>query len=255
MKKKAIIDWNPTSDPVLKKGEVEVHHKIHTQMHEKDMFNEKPARIKLLMQGEKFTGTVMEGSVLDIGCGNGYSSINLLKNRKGINMMHSMECNLPAVDQLIRTNYTRNKIDPKRYELILGSFNNIRNKNFYNYITALGVIHHSGNLLKTMKSIYSALKPGGFFIAHEPYMKSFTPNSVYIKKEDNIKKVQGMVTMKESERDDHFFRQCEYLTAFHHSGFDIVKFHKVGSKGNIQNAVMVLQKPVNPPKKVPHSWL
>jgi hypothetical protein len=70
-----------------------------------------------------------------------------------------------------------------------------------------------------------------------------------------MKKVQGKIWIKESERDDHFFRQCEYLTAFHHSGFDIVKFHQVASKGNIHNAVMVLQKPENPPQKIPHIWI
>lgn len=252
MATKEIINWNPKQDPLTKKGEIALHEKIHKIKFERGDFTSRPDRISFVERAESLVGDTIKGNVLDIGCGNGYASVYFAKNRDC--KMYSMECDVSAVDLLVRENYKRNGIDQSKYELVLGSFNQIPLKNHFEWVISLGAIHHSGNLIATMESIYSCLSPGGYFIAHEPYMDSFTPNSLYVKKEGNIKNVQGIVEIKESERDDHFFRHCEYLTSFHHSGFDVIKFEEVKDEGDIKNGLIILRKPKSDYNKIPHKW-
>lgn len=249
---KKYINWEPKKDIYLKEGEVSLHETIHKTWYDNKNFSSKQNRIDYILRAEKEIDSSISGNVLDIGCGNGYSSIFIAKNRN-INQVHSLECDINAVDKLIRGNFQYNNIPEDKYELVLGSFNDIKNKNYYNFVISLGAIHHSGNLFQTMKEINSSLLYGGYFIAHEPYMDSLTSNAVYLDKEDNIKNVQGLVNIKESERDDHFFRQCEYLTAFHHSGFEIVRWIELDDPNKkIKNAIMILKKQNY--KHIPHCW-
>ena len=252
---KQIINWMPESDPYTKKGEIEVHSIIHDIMskdgHHK--FKSKQNRINILEQAEKVIDKRISGNVLDIGCGNGYASIFLAKNRP-IDVVHSMECNVPAIDGLVRNHFVQAGVDDNKYDLVLGSFNDIKMKQFYNYVVSLGALHHSSNLLKTLSEIYSSLQCGGYLIAHEPYMSSFTPNKKYLQKDSTSKKVQGLVDWKESNRDDHFFRECEWLTAFHHAGFNIVCFERESKDDDILNAIIVLQKPHKELEYIPHKW-
>ena len=254
---KEIINWNIDDDVYTKKSEIKLHfdlHSIRASQGGWESVNE--FRLKSLKKAEEIIGKNFSGQVLEIGAGNGYASVDIAK-RKGVVQVHSLECNKAALDKLIRRNYQKNNILEEKYELILGSFNDIQNKNHYDFIVALGTIHHSGNLLKTMESIFSALKPEGFFIAQEPYMDSCTPNSHYINKRSQVKKVQGLIEVKESDRDDHFFRICEYQTAFHHAGFDInflKKRESGGESAKVFNFLTVLQKPKASVSLIPHKW-
>tara|TARA_Y100000593_G_scaffold45669_2_gene86832 strand:- start:3531 stop:4292 length:762 start_codon:yes stop_codon:yes gene_type:complete len=250
---KPYINWKPEEDQYLRSGERLLHEQIHDIKYSNNEFKHHPDRLKYLRLGEEMAGQTISGTVLDIGCGNGYSSVHICKTRD-IEQIHTMECDVPAVDKLIRANFNNNNIPEELYELILGSFNKIPNKEYYDFVISLGAIHHSSNLLVTMREIYGCLKPGGFFIAHEPYLADTTQNSVYVEKSREFKKVQGLIEIQESERDDHFFRKCEYMTAFYHSGF-IVNVNDVKSKGEINNAVMVLKKPLEKPSFIPHSWI
>ena len=45
------------------------------------------------------------------------------------------------------------------------------------------------------------------------------------------KKISGKV-IRHGDRDDHFYRKCEYLTAIHHSGLSFVKQHDVSGLVN-----------------------
>ena len=251
---KNIIDWFPKNDPFLKKGEIDIHEIIHEHKYQADDYVLNAKRLSQLAKAEKVIGSKISGNVLEVGAGDGSISVHLAQ-RDVVKKVYSMECNKPAVDHLIRRNFEKNGVSEQKYELVLGSFNDIKLKNYFDYAIALGVLHHSGNLIRTMKSIFSSLAPGGVLISQEPYMSSDTPNSVYYEKEKRLKTVQGIVTIKESERDDHFFRKCEYLTAFHHSGFE-VKFIDIPElrRGDILNSLIILRKPTTEHSGVPHAW-
>lgn len=249
---KPYINWEPEEDQYLRSGERMLHEKIHAIKYFNHDFQARPDRLEYLRLGEKVAGKTISGTVLDIGCGNGYSSVHICETRD-IKQVHAMECDVPAVDKLIRANFNNSNVPEELYKLILGSFNKINNKEYYDFVISLGAIHHSSNLLVTMREIYDCLKPGGFFIAHEPYLADTTQNSEYIEKSQTFKNVQGLIRVRESERDDHFFRKCEYMTAFYHSGF-IVNVNDVEPDGEIKNAVMTLEKPLEKPSFIPHSW-
>lgn len=251
---KEITNWYSKEDPFLKKGEVGIHEIIHKHKYENRKYKLNQKRLNQLCAAEKLIGSKISGNILEVGAGDGSMSVHLAKTRS-IKKIYSMECTTAAVDHLIRCNFEQNNIDDNKYELVLGSFNNIELKNYFDYVVALGALHHSGNLIRTIKSIYSALRPGGYLIAQEPYMPSNTPNSVFLQKEKNIKNVQGIVSIRESDRDDHFFRKCEYLTAFYHSGFE-VRFIDLPNMrhGEILNSLIVLKKPLVLADKIPHAW-
>jgi 2-polyprenyl-3-methyl-5-hydroxy-6-metoxy-1,4-benzoquinol methylase len=253
-KMKEIINWAPSEDPFLKKGEVQIHEVIHSHKFENKEYFLNERRLKQIKKAENMINSNISGNILEIGAGDGSMSV-ILASSEFVNKVYSMECNLPAVDKLIRNNFINNKIEEERYELVLGSFNDIRKDNYFDYVIALGVLHHSGNLAKTMRSIYSCLKPGGFLIAQEPYMPDTTPNSLYYEKEQRMKLVQGIVSIREKDRDDHFFRKCEYLTACYHAGFDVQFVDLPEMKdGQILNSLLILKKPKHQYEKVPHAW-
>jgi len=85
-----------------------------------------------------------------------------------------------------------------------------------------------------MDNIMSVLKPGGILIAQEPYTKNNIDNQVF---NDiyNTEEIFAGKVIRHGDRDDHFYRKCEYLTARHHSGLSIIKQHDVSGLVNKKN--------------------
>ena len=254
MNRKEYLDWMPQEDDLLRDGEKILHERIHLAKYKggDSGLGLRQDRLDYISQGEGIAGRLISGTVLDIGCGNGYSSVHICQTRD-IEKVYALECNEAAVDKLIRRNFEKNNISEDKYELVLGSFNKIAYENYYDFVISLGSLHHSSNLLMTMRELYKCLKPGGFVIAHEPYLIDETQNDTYVEKSRTFKCVQSFVNIQECERDDHFFRKCEYMTAFYHSNF-IVNIKDVMQNDEIRNALMVLQKPLEQPDFIPHIW-
>ena len=124
-----------------------------------------------------------------------------------------------------------NKINPK-----LGSFDNLPKKN-YDFVFAMGALHHSTNLKKTLKSIYGSLKDDGYLIAQEPTMPDKTKHSEYEKKYNIVEERYGL-KIRNGDRFDRFFRECEYKSALILSGFDLLvweDFKLPKSKNSLKN--------------------
>lgn len=223
---------------------------LHDQIHE-SMMQQDPAaifgpRIEVFSVFESVAGTRISGKVLDVGCGNGYASIWLAKNRD-ISTAVALEASERAVSELLPRNIRAHSV-VERVEPKLGSFDDISEKDEFDHVVAFGALHHSRCLYSTMRSIFIALKPGGFLIAQEPVMPNTTTHAQYLAKYDVIEERFG-IQIRNGDRDDHFFREAEYVASAVMSGFDLVFYDdfrprhgNAGRKSLFQKASATLQQ-------------
>src|SRR6185437_1154301 len=106
---------------------------------------------------------------------------------------------------------------------VVGSFEQIPYEQYFDFVVAFGTLHHSPNLLTTFRQVAKSLKEGGYLVAQEPTMADTTTNTDYVDKYEVIEDFFDF-KIRNGDRDDHFFRECEYKTAAVFSGFDIVHF-------------------------------
>ncbi len=180
----------------------------------------------------KFNKKVSEihGTILDVGCGNGYASVYLLKNFPNIKKIYLLENSEEAVKNLIPKTLNQFDINDK-FEIIHGSFDNLNLNIKFDFIVSFGAIHHSNCLFKTVECLKNNIKDDGFLILSEPSKSDFTTHAEYVKKYDTIEIKEG-IELKNKERNDHFYRVSEYKSALIMNGFDIL-FENNISKNNI----------------------
>ncbi len=271
-------------DSYLKKKELELHEEYHRSLAQKgipdDLLENK--RIQVLPLAEEVLGKGLNGKVLDIGCGTGYLSVWLALNRK-VEEVHAMEITKSAVEELIPMVIDKFKAPKEKVIPVRGSYSSLPGDPYYDHILAFGALHHSNDLFHSLKSCWQALKPGGILISQEPSTGDLTPNSSFIEQGARKERFKGLKEVRRDERDDNFFRECEYKTAAHHSGFDIVMFkdwHPKESAGLrqlprkllrkirgqnkekrkkipdllVKKKMMIFKKPEDPPSYIPHLW-
>ena len=168
--------------------DIELHNKKHLdQLEQNPEFIFKP-RIKTLDYFQKKVKRI-HGKVLDIGAGNGYASIWLAKNSDAEKII-CLENSKAAVEKLIPSNIKYHKVD-NIVEAKIGSFEDLRFKDYFDFIISFGSIHHSNCLLTCMLSIFNSLKKDGYLIMNEPSMNNFVSNEDYIKKYNSDEIFQG----------------------------------------------------------------
>jgi len=200
--------------------------KLHALIHRK-MMEQNPGSIFTFRTGlfrffETITGPI-RGRVLDIGCGNGYASIYLAKHFP-VEEVVALEAYVPAVQELLPRNIRHHGVETV-CRPVVGSFEQIPYEWYFDFVVAFGALHHSSNLLTTFRQAAKSLKEGGYLIAQEPTMADTTTNVDYVRKYDVIEDFFGF-KIRNGDRDDHFFRECEYKTAAVFSGFDIIHFSR-----------------------------
>ena len=266
-------NWLPEDDTFLKKREIEIHNKFHNDLASKKITTERlfetetrKFRIGALEEALLKSNAKVQGNVLELGAGDGWCSAYLLL-KHSISKIYTMEINKSAIEKLIPKVFDVCNIDQSKSTLVLGSFNNIKKNNYFDFVFAMGALHHSGNLYKTFKNIYQSLKPGGWLIAQEPYMHNETNNSFYFKRDVEEINFKNIARVKNNERTDVFYRECEYRVAGFHSGFDynssrilkpkekkkISLFNKTIPENldKPNNLIIYAQKPTNMPERKP----
>ena len=103
--------------------------------------------------------------------------------------MDAIEQSELAVDELIPKNVKH--WQTPAVKAILGSFQSLPT-NKYDFVLALGAIHHTLIWTKQLKVFLSALKPNGFLIAQEPSMPDFTSHAQYERKYSLIESKHGL---------------------------------------------------------------
>ncbi len=202
----------------LNKKDNQLHKAIHSRM-----ANDTPEnilsnrRLRVIPIVRDKIGSI-EGVAADVGCGSGYFSIGLAREFNNLSRIDAIEASETAVSDVIPRNIdffdVTEKVSP-----LFGSFDNLC-VNTYDYVFAMGALHHSRNLSSTLKSISNSLKIGGYLIAQEPAMPDETTHDEYDFKYNIIEERHGL-QIRNGDRFDRFFRECEYKTALIHSGFDI----------------------------------
>ena len=177
----------------------------------------KESRLDILdkLREKKFQ---IEGVIADIGCGSGYLGIGLAKRFPGLKRVDCIEASKLAVEKVIPRNIKFHNVE-KIVKPIHGSFDNLGFEK-YDFIFAMGALHHSQDLNITLKSIAKALKPNGILIAQEPTMPDNTPHSDYQFKYNIVEERFG-IKIKNGDRYDRFFRECEYKYLLIINGFDL----------------------------------
>ncbi len=241
------LDWNPEKDNQLKKKEIEIHQKFHDHLAEKELSIdeilgsskriERSSSLKKALSKKHLS--LSNKKVLELGAGDGWCSLFMLKNFE-LEELHAMEINDAAVHSLIPKVLELSGKDLSHCTVIKGSFNNIENKEYYDYIIAMGALHHSSNLHKTFSEIWSALKPGGWLIAQEPFMPDFTTNDYYYQREDQNVDFKNLLKVKNNERSDLFYRLCEYQVAAYHAGFNFY-YERMKTWPTFRSLVMMLK--------------
>ncbi len=200
----------------------EIDQKLHAAIHQ-GMMSVPPERIfsprvNVFDRIERKLGISIGGKVLDMGCGSGYASIWLAKN-KLIERVYALEASEAAVQELLPRNISHHGVGDK-VEALLGSFDALPVREL-DYVVSFGALHHSPCLLSTMRSISASLRDGGYLLAQEPVMPNTTTNKAYIEKYDSIEVRYGL-KIRNGDRMDCFFREAEYIAAAAFSGLDLV---------------------------------
>jgi SAM-dependent methyltransferase len=160
----------------------------------------------------------INGRVADIGCGSGYFGIAVAQRFDSVEKVDCIEASHFAVENVIPRNIEHYNLSSK-VKAVEGSFDSLPPET-YDVIFAMGALHHSKNLGDTMRSIFEALKPGGLLIAQEPAMPDETTHDAYFNKYNIVEERFGL-HIRNGDRFDRFFRECEYKYFLVVNGFDI----------------------------------
>lgn len=214
----------------------QLHQAIHQHMMDTNPDQIFSHRVNVFDEVEQKLAIRVNGTVLDIGCGSGYASIWLAKNRD-VTKVYAQEASEQAVKQLLPRNINHHRVGEK-VEPIAGSFDAIPFENSLDFVVSFGALHHSTCLYSTMSSIANALKDGGYLISQEPVMPNTTSNQDYIDKYNILENRFGM-QIRNGDRNDNFFREAEYITAAAFSGLDLMLYEPYTPKKPLWSRIRV----------------
>ena len=200
----------------LNDTDIALHDHIHAEMMQCDpiaLFDNPRMEVFKFLRGLRIQGTVA-----DVGCGSGYFGIAAAKRFPEINRVDCIEASRMAVEQVIQRNIEFYDLT-SRVNAVYGSYDQLE-ENFYDVVFAMGSLHHSANLRDTIASIERSLKPGGLLICQEPAMPDTTTHDEYQQKYNMVETRYGM-RIRNGDRYDRFFRECEYKYNLIINGLDI----------------------------------
>jgi SAM-dependent methyltransferase len=217
---------------VLNKYDIALHNQIHAAMLSQDpnsLLNN--PRLQILEQLNDLID--VNGVVADIGCGSGYFGIGVANTFQSVTRVDCIEASKLAVEDVIPRNIAHFNL-ANRVRAVHGSFDALPSHE-YDIVFAMGALHHTRNLRVTLESIFQSLKPNGILVAQEPAMPDSTSHNDY-KTKYNIQEERFGLKIRNGDRYDRFFRECEYKCALVLSGFDILLWKDCKLSGKPRNS-------------------
>ncbi|MFH1566191.1 MAG: methyltransferase domain-containing protein [bacterium] len=123
----------------------------------------------------KLLGNPKGKKILDLGCGTGKFGLKLAKMSNKVIGVDISENSIKIA------NKTAKKYNIKTFDGIVDDFKKTKYKNYFDYILAINLIHHTNDAAVILKNINKALKKGGVFIVFEinPFNLLYIPFLIY----------------------------------------------------------------------------
>ncbi len=105
-------------------------------------------------------------SLLDLGCGPGWTSIMMAK-------LEIMVTGIDISEAMIAIAKERTKKEGLKINFLVSDIEKIDFENQFDRVLSYDALHHCPNELEVLKNIYKALKPGGLVLIVEPNKKHY----------------------------------------------------------------------------------
>lgn len=230
-----VIDWNVAADSSnIRPGSIELQQVVHREWFQK--ISGRPAekwlrgkpywRATCIEKLEVRLGHKLRGNVLEVGAGTALCSA-LASKRPDVELVTAMDYDHFCVEEMMPFVFNQYGANTGKIERVYGSYNRILRSGFYDYIIAVGALHHSEDLTVTLRALHSALKPGGVvMISDVCETDAMTTRSLAERYESNDPRSEeryGRV-VKLKENGDHWYRLSEWMVAAWNAGFESLPY-------------------------------
>jgi len=123
----------------MNKTDKEFHRIIHNEMMKVSPDKIFTSRVEIFDVFEQEIGMNITGNIIDVGCRSGYAGIGLAKNKEHVREIIALESSESAVSELLPRNIRYHEVDDI-VKPILGSFDDIPFKNYFDFVVAFGAI-------------------------------------------------------------------------------------------------------------------
>lgn len=163
-------------------------------------------------------------NVLEIGYGLGADALSIAKFADKYNGVDLSDLSYEVTARRLSLNGLNN------FNLSIGSSTNLDFKdNYFDFVYSWGVIHHSGNIKKSLKEIYRVLKEGGrskLMIYNKNSLIVFVYWLYYSIKDFNFSRTRKQIISDKIESPGTLIlSKSEFETILEDTGFDIINFN------------------------------
>ena len=192
----------------------------------------------LLNTINKLHGEVFKGVGIELGAGVAIFSA-ILSKMSSIDRIYALKL-VPGIVRKIQNRVFEKYGDTQKAIPTLGSFDDLKlDDGSCDFVVEYDSLHHSFDLLTSLKEAYRVLKPGGVLVAidriqpnglHDK-LKQRLLNFEYSKEWLESNHYDGSVRLTREMNGEHEIRESEWVDAFHNAGFSSVNISHLTRPG------------------------